>query len=287
MFTNAVILILEEVIEASLLISVLLALNFSFAKIWHWNRAPGVTWVYLSILFGTAGAWIYASYTPQVSEWFDYIGQEIVNAGILSASMLWLFLLAYASSKNIRQPLFVETRYSITALCMISMVFLGIVREGYEIILYLDGVARQPENLAAVLIGGAIGSGIGISCGIFLYYSLMSLEVRWTLRLSLILLALVAGNLAAQIVQMLTQADWLPFSEIAWDSSSLLSENSVAGHLLFALVGYEATPSVLQLVCYFLAMTVVIVSPLNRLAWSLPKAKLSSQSIATVGKVDL
>jgi high-affinity iron transporter len=39
-------------------------------------------------------------------------------------------------------------------------------------------------------------------------------------------------------------------SEPVWDSSALLSNESSAGTLLHALVGYDASPSGLQLVFY-------------------------------------
>lgn len=149
---------------------------------------------------------------------------------------------------------------------MIGVVLLAIIREGSEIILYVGGVAGQPGNFTPVLFGGIIGGGIGVSTGVLLYYGLISLNIKWAFRLSLILLALVTGNMGSQAVLLLTQADWLPFTPIAWNSSAILAEDSIPGHLLYALIGYESTPSVLQLVCYLSGMILIIVSPLFRQA---------------------
>jgi high-affinity iron transporter len=49
-----------------------------------------------------------------------------------------------------------------------------------------------------------------------------------------------------------------------WDSSGWISETSVTGQLLYALLGYEATPSLKQLVFYgatLVAFLLVIVIP--------------------------
>ena len=52
-----------------------------------------------------------------------------------------------------------------------------------------------------------------------------------------------------QAGKMLIQADILPDGQL-WDSSALLSEESLSGQLLYALAGYEATPAPAQLVLY-------------------------------------
>jgi len=65
------------------------------------------------------------------------------------------------------------------------------------------------------------------------------------------LLSLVAAGMLSQAVLLLIQADWLPSQLPLWDTSEWLSENSVTGQLLYALIGYEATPTALQAFFYF------------------------------------
>ena len=42
------------------------------------------------------------------------------------------------------------------------------------------------------------------------------------------------------------QVDWLSQSPAVWDTSSIITEHSLLGELLYALIGYEATPTFLQ-----------------------------------------
>lgn len=147
------------------------------------------------------------------------------------------------------------------------VIALGVVREISEIIIYVTGIATQPENVSPVMLGSFIALGIGASGGILLFYILINLSELWALRSCMVLLALFTGNMASQACLLLTQADWLPYTAELWDSSSLLPEYTVPGQLLYALVGYEATPSILQGLCYVIAMLLILFSPLFKITW--------------------
>lgn len=181
MFLNAVMLVLQEMIEAALLISVLLGFTHLFQKSWDKAFVLGTRWVATSIATGAIGAALYSYYTPQISEMFDYVGQEVFNASIHLLSFVLIFLLAFMVpsgplSQNVLQ------RSRLAACCMTGIVMFAIVREGSEIILYTVGVAGQEENFTPVILGGLIGAGIGISTGILLFYGLISLSLKWSFR---------------------------------------------------------------------------------------------------------
>ena len=148
---------------------------------------------------------------------------------------------------------------------MILAVSLAITREGSEIFIYIGGVINQPSHVQPTLAGSGIGAGIGISAGILIYYGLLSLPTKKITQSSLLLLALVGGNMASQATLLLTQADWLPYSKVLWDSTTPLPENSVVGHLLYALIGYEATPSLFQFLSYLSGVSLIL------LCWFLGK----------------
>jgi len=266
MFLNSVVLVLQEMLEAALLVSVMLVFTHMFNRLWRGSFVLTHRWVYYSILSGGIGSVIFAYYTPVISVWFDYVGQEVVNATIHALSLLLLVLLAFAvpGAQLDNRP---RARSQLIAFCMTGVVFFSIVREGSEIMQYISGIASQPENFTPVIFGGIIGAGIGVSTGILLYYVLVSLNTKMAFRASLVLLCLIAGNMAAQIALLLNQADWLPYTPAAWNSSELIPETSVIGHLLYALIGYEATPSATQVVCYGLGIVVIVLSPLCRRLW--------------------
>ena len=150
---------------------------------------------------------------------------------------------------------------------MVFVVVLAILREGSEIIQFGSGVLGQGEVGLPIFYGGLVGAGIGVSTGVLLYYGLTGLSLERSLKVCVLLLALTAGNMASQATLLLNQADWLPFTPIVWDSNRLLVESSVLGQLAYALIGYEATPSLMQVSAYFFGLVAVFASPISRLAW--------------------
>jgi len=172
MFLDAVILILQEILEAALVISVLLVLTHLFHTIWGSDFSLRKSWFFYTLILGGCAAWLYAYFTPEISDWFDYVGQEVMNSSMHLVSLLFLVVLAcvapsrYFASKQLE-------RSKLAVCCMAIIVLLAVVREGSEIILYLDGVTSQSENVSPVMSGAIIGAGIGISSGIFLFYALV------------------------------------------------------------------------------------------------------------------
>jgi high-affinity iron transporter len=266
MFLDTVILVLQEIVEAALLISVLMILTRLLRELWPSDFTLGYFWLFTSSILGLIGSWVYARLIPAISLWFDYVGLEVVNAFFQGLIIALLIMLCYGlTQKRLKQ-------YSklnlVTGILLTFIVALGIIREVSEIIIYLSGITVNPENVAPVMMGSGIALGIGASGGILLFYTLISLPSLWALRCCMILLALFTGNMASQACLLLTQADWLPYTPELWNSSSVLPEYTVPGQLLYALVGYEATPSALQFTCYCVAALLILISPLFKISWS-------------------
>jgi high-affinity iron transporter len=264
MFLDAVILILQEILEAALLLSVLLAVNEQLGLHFAGTRKLTMRWYGAAIVTGIVGAVLFAWAMPAVSEWFDYVGQEVINALIhfvvIGSLYAHCLLLQTTAQQSLRSDIG-------AGLTLIVVIALAITREGCEIFLYLNGIWGTPTAVTPVLLGAGVAGGIGVSAGILLYYSLVGFSRVVTLRIGLVLLALFAGNMAAQAILLLTQADWMPYTPQLWDSSALLTEYSVTGQLLYALIGYEATPSLAQAVGYIAAMLLLASTPLFRQSW--------------------
>jgi high-affinity iron transporter len=265
MFLDALILILQEIIEATLLISVLLVLSAAMQRLWPEVPALGARWVFWALGCGFVGALLYGWAMPVTSLWFDYAGYEVLNA-LMQSAMIVLLLPCLLM---LRPPQASAQRMLVAKLGMIAVVALGIVREGAEIILYLNGVLGQGGNMTPVTLGGLMATGIGCASALLLYYFLSALHARHALRWTLVLLALFSGNMVAQAALLLTQADWLPYTPEAWNSSGLFAEDGMAGQLLYALVGYEANPSWLEAGVYVATAACVAITPLFRRAWAL------------------
>ncbi|MBL1320888.1 MAG: FTR1 family protein [Methylophaga sp.] len=242
MLINSVILILREVLEAALIVSVFLALS---QKLQLSKR-----WLMPALLFGFATAAIYALNIQVISQAFEGVGQEIVNASlqVVIFGCIALFVFFIKNAQN-------HKRIAFIMMCCVSM---AVTREGAEIIIYIQGLIAIPELRSPVLIGSIIGAGIGISAGVFFYYLIASLSFKNGLRLGLFLLILIAGGMIMQASQLLIQADLISSQQALWNSSSFLNERSLTGQLLYALIGYEATPAPIQVYMYICSLFIMI-----------------------------
>ena len=236
MLLSTLIIVLQEILEAALIISLLLVICRS--------RGSSGRWTLLAVAIGTVGAALYASMIDEVSVLFDYTGQEITNA--LLQLGIYLCLAATALLLGAGGP----RREGLLRLAMALAVGLAVVREGFEILLYHSGLMASPELVTPLLVGAALATGIGGSIGALFYYGLLSVPPRPRQVITLGLVAMFGGNMLSQAALMLSQSDWLPGGATLWDSSALLAEDTLAGQLLYALVGYEATPSLTQAIAY-------------------------------------
>lgn len=238
---NAVIIVLREVLEGVLLICMLMA---SARAMGHRLR-----WLPVALALGIAGAFSYGLFLEQISMSFDGLGQEITSATLLLSVSILLIVHNFQAIYFSRMPEQQSPSMSVLLVC-IAIAAMSMTLEGAEIYLYVYGFGVQAGDVVSVMSGAAIGAGIGLSLGTFLYYGLRALPRKECLWASASI-AMIAG--AGQVMQAtyhLEQADFLPAQIEIWDSSFLVSESSVTGELLQAAFGYEATPTVTQLTLY-------------------------------------
>jgi len=245
MLVNSVVIVLREVLEAALMISVLLALTQRLGL--------RTRWVVPALVLGAIGAVSYGGALPRISDMFDGVGQELVNAAMQFAIYgLLLFCLHAAARDGHDGP---QKRL---VPVMTAAVVLAIAREGSEILIYLSGFLSG-DNVAAVVSGSAIGIGTGASVGVVFYYALRAGQGALAVTAINVLICLVGAGMCAQATGLLIQADWLTVAGPVWDTSAWLPENSALGQLLYALIGYEASPSAVEVAVYLGSIAVMAV----------------------------
>ncbi|WP_444937862.1 FTR1 family protein [Microbulbifer sp. JMSA002] len=239
MLLTSVMVVLREVLEVALLLSVLLATT----------RMLDLRdrWFYIALLLGGLAAIVYGENLVRVSQALNGTGQELVNAGILITIYILLAIVTTLLLLNWRKQ---QYHLPIIQGAMLLAVTLAIMREGSEVYVYLTSFWLHPPLLPSVIIGALLGAGIGYSLGALFYYFLCSLSPKYTLMTSCILLTILAAGMILQATQLFIQANLLPGQEPLWDSSQLLREDSIPGQLLFAIAGYEATPTPLEVMAY-------------------------------------
>lgn len=234
---DAVIIVLRETLEASLLVSFL----FVYSNRFLLNKR----WMFLALSFGVTLAFIVAYQLPDISDSFDGAGQEVLFILVL----LSMSLLIQWINAIIILPEYLQVSPSTMKTLFSSILVLAISLEGAEIIVFFQSSLANKETYYSNLLGSLLGMGIGLSVGAVSYY-LLSQSQKFGILICLFLLVFVSAGMASQAVSYLTQADFIESGYPVWDSSMLVEERSVVGQLLYALMGYEAKPTSAQITVY-------------------------------------
>ncbi|TFH71675.1 hypothetical protein E3V39_14445 [Gammaproteobacteria bacterium LSUCC0112] len=246
---DAVVIVLREVLEAMLVCCVLLASSYALGA----KRI----WLLPVTLFAVGGALLYATNLALLTELFDGRGQELANVLllILTGASLLFYLAQLPGVLKQKSSKITPALY--TALIVASAA--AMIRELAEIFIYIFSYGIASGQTAPVVSGAAIGAGVGVSLGIFIFFGLLWLGKRRCLQVSAVLLGLIGAGMMSQATRFLVQSGLLPGERILWDSSWLVSESSLPGELLHALLGYDATPGIEQLMVYFASLLFAMV----------------------------
>lgn len=247
----ALIVVFREVIEAGLIVGIVLAAT---EGVLHRGR-----WVCFGIAGGVTGSGLVAAFAGWLSEAFAGSGQEMFNAAILAVAVamltwhnVWMARHGKAMASEIRQVGEQVAAGERTLAALAIVVGVAVLREGSEVVLFLSGIALSAGTDGwAMAAGGTLGLALGAGVAALLYAGLLRIPARHLFNVTSWLITLLAAGMAAQAAAFLQQAGLIDsLADTVWDTSAILSEDSLAGKVLHALVGYTDRPSALQLWAY-------------------------------------
>src|SRR5215467_539376 len=269
---GALIIVFREVIEAGLIVGIVMAATRGVA-----GRGR---WVSIGVAGGVVGAGVVAMFAGVISDAFQGAGQELFNASVLGVAVImlmwhnaWMARHGREIADEMRRigTAVSEGAKPLTALAIV--VGLAVLREGSEVVLFLYGIMASGTTGSALLFGGILGIAAGAAFTALTYLGLLAIPNRYIFSVTSWLIALLAAGMAAQAVQFLNNAGVVvALDKTVWDTSWLLSENSILGRMLHALIGYTEQPTQMQLLVYIL--TLIAMHLLMRFARYSPAKRL-------------
>jgi len=245
MLLDIIILVLRETVEAGVILSLLLCISNQYKL--------GYSWFYSALSIGVILASVYAANFRLVGEWFDFAGQEVINASmqfIIYACLLTICsLLIFSNLKGYRQ----------LKLILGIAIALAITRELAEMFIFYAGFFQSDGDLVKVFTGSFIGMMIGLSFGVLCYYAINIWNRSTSKIIQIIFLTLIAAGMSVQATQLLIQIDWLSASKPLWSSNWLLDESSIFGQMTYAVFGYESSPTLPEVILYLSTLIFIAV----------------------------
>lgn len=251
-------LVFREVLEAALIVSVIFAATRGVA-----GRAR---WIGAGIAAGVAGALLVAASAGAIASAVGGLGQEVFNAGILLAAVvmigwhaIWMAIHGRELAVRMKAVGSDVSGGNKPLAMLLAVVAVAVLREGSEAVLFVYAQAANGSDSLSLAAGVAVGLIGGIAMGLALYLGLLRIPMRHFFTATNWLLLLVAAGMAAQAAHFLVQADLLPaLGTRVWDTSAWLSDRSLLGQTLHALVGYDARPAGIQLAFYFATAGLIV-----------------------------
>ncbi len=254
------VIVFRETMEAGLVIGIVLAATKGIA-------GRGL-WVGLGIAGGVIGASLVAAFTSELSHALAGVGQQVFSAAVLSLAVVMLVGHNVWMSRHGREMAakmkavgadVSAGKCSFMALAIV--VGVSVLREGSEVVLFLYGIfLAGGSSAASMMLGGAGGLVLGAAMAALLYFGLLRIPMRHLFKVTSLLLALLAAGMAAQAAAFLQQAQVIDaLTRSLWNSSAFLSQDSIPGQALHALIGYTDKPDGLQLIVYGATLSVIYV----------------------------
>jgi high-affinity iron transporter len=260
----ALLIVFREVIEAGLIVGIVLAATRGVA-----GRSRMVVG---GVLGGVFGACVLAAFAGRLADLFAGSGQELFNAGVLLAAvamLTWHNVWMAAHGRQMAQELrAVGARVASgerPPAALAAVVGIAVLREGAEVVLFLAGVlSGSGVSVPGVAFGGVLGIAGGALVAVLMYRGLLAIPAARLFQTTSWLITLLAAGMAAQAMGFLQQGGFTNLMQTPlWDTSAVLSQDSIPGRLAHTLIGYTDQPNGLQVLAW--VATVGIIWGLGRL----------------------
>ena len=252
------IIVFREILEIALILGILIAATKSISG--------RIKWILFGLIAGIFGCRAIAFFTNSISESFDGMGQEIFNGFILIAASLsisWTVLWMQKHSRTISQELKAigkSVKEGKKPLYILSLVvFLSVLREGAEIVLFSYSSYVSGVLVSSVFLGLAIGVALGSMVGLALYFGMLKVFGRYFFIITTWMLVFLSAGITAQAIGFWINAEFVPpLTNPIWDSSAILSQSSMIGKFLHIFLGYLDRPSEMQMIGYGANLLILI-----------------------------
>jgi len=257
---GAAIIVFREVFEIAIIMCVILAAT---RELKHRKK-----WIAFGISGGVCGAVLFALLTKTVSFLAGDAGKLYFNAGVLFVAVtmigwtvVWMKKHGKMIVNEMKQMSYAVATGEKPQYALSIIIGLAVLREGSEIVIFVYGlIAAGQATWITGLLGSLIGLSLGSLFGLFMYYGLLRLSIKYLFQIPSILLTLIAGGMAANAAGKLVNAGLLPaLMNSIWNTSSVLPQHSILGRFLFILIGYQENPNGMQVLFYLLTLATIFI----------------------------
>ncbi len=254
----------REGLEAILVIVIILLYlkNTNQRFYYRYVYLGAITAIISSSIFAVVFTALFGGFSGAAEQIFEGIAFIISGIFVLTL-VLWMSKEGPKMKKHLEE----KVEFSIESGRVFSIAILTyiiIIREGIELVLLLTGATSVGSlNQVDVILGSLIGLGISVGLGLLIYYGVKNINLSKFFKVTnVILILFVAGLITYGIHELIEAGVVNPIIQEVWNIKHILPEKfpdgnaltpewlEIIGSLLKALFGYNANPSLLEILIY-------------------------------------
>jgi len=176
----------------------------------------------------------------------------VIAVAMISYMIIWMT----RHSRGIKAELEGGTASALatgSALALVAMAFLAVLREGFETSVFLLAAFQDATDTTAAGTGAVLGLLAAVVIGAGLYRGGVRINLSRFFRITGLVLVFVAAGLLATAAHTANEAGWInSFQGQAVDLSWLVDPGTVVESLLTGMLGLRASMTVAEVTVYLL-----------------------------------
>ncbi len=173
-----------------------------------------------------------------------------------------------------------------SAIGLVVMAFLAVLREGLETAVFMLAAFQQSDRPGLTGTGAALGVLLAVGLGYVIYRGGVKLNLSRVFRITGVVLVLVAAGLLSFAVHTGHEAGWVNvLLDRAVDLRWLIDPGSVQSALITGMFGIQPEPTVGEVIvflAYAIPMTIYVLRPQRRPAPTPVPAAVSPRAVESV-----
>ncbi|NBU93628.1 MAG: iron transporter [Actinobacteria bacterium] len=241
---------LREGLEASLIVGILVAYIVKTDR----KNLLGAIWTGVSVALGASFA--LGGFLSFTSAELSDRGEQFFagTTSFLAVGLVtWMVFWMKRAAGTLRDELHGKVENALTAgpVALSAAAFFAVAREGLETSLFVYTNFRTVNETPGSTAGLILGLAASVTLGYLIYKRSIKLNLSKFFTITGVALIVVAAGVLSYGIHEYQELGWLPGEDsFAWDISSWMSKESVAGTLLGGTVGFDVNTSWVQLILW-------------------------------------
>jgi len=255
---NSLLITLREGLEAALIIGIILGY---LSKI---NQKQFYKYIFIGIGLGVASSILTAILFERIAGGFEGRAEEIFEGIVMLVAVVILTTMIFWMNKQ-SNTIGVDVREKVEiavgkrqSLGLIALAFVSIFREGIEIVLFMNATVVN-SSAESSLLGGILGLAIALIIAWIVFRTAVNINLKRFFQITGLFIIFISAGMLAGGIHELQEAGILPvFIEHVWDINGILDEEGILGSFLKAMFGYNANPSIAEVIAYLAYIVIAL-----------------------------